>query len=87
MFPAHLSAVQSSRTSETECSSSLHNLERRRDCSASGPKAIRSFVYEAVASNTLVSLGCVPFACITKMLFPKPTLVVSRGWRPLVVIE
>lgn len=42
---------------------------------------------EAVAPNTSSSLGCVPFACITKMPVPKPRLVVSRGWRPPVVIE
>lgn len=29
--------------------------------------------------HTSVSLGCVPFACITKMLFPKPRLVVGGG--------
>lgn len=32
--------------------------------------------------HTSVPLRCLPFACITKMLFPKPERVVSGGWRP-----
>lgn len=73
--------------SHSEWLSLTHSLEGRCHRGPSGPNTICSFVLWAVASNTSVSLGCVPFACITKTLFPKPRLVVSRVWRPLVVIE